>query len=224
MRVKYPRTPHLPWSVSKTSDDITLSHIHHFEQLKDIVVTEKLDGENTTLYRNHIHARSLDSKGHHSRDWIKRLHAEIRFDIPDGFRICGENVFAKHSIFYDKLTTYFYAFAIFEGNVCLSWAETVEWCKLLNLEIVPVLYRGKWNEVAIKACWMGTSTFGPEQEGYVVRNAQRFAFPDFSKNVAKYVRSNHVSTDNHWMYQTITRNKQVDDNLQNIPYPEDKVG
>ena len=51
-RAKYPRTPHLPWSSGRTKDDIALDSVQHLEQWKDVVVTEKLDGENTTEYHN----------------------------------------------------------------------------------------------------------------------------------------------------------------------------
>lgn len=36
-----------------------------------VVITEKMDGENTTLYRDGLHARSLDSRHHPSRNWVK---------------------------------------------------------------------------------------------------------------------------------------------------------
>jgi hypothetical protein len=36
------------------------------------------------------------------------------------------------------------------------------------------LYRGAWDEQAIKVCWNGKSVFSKEQEGYVVRNAESF--------------------------------------------------
>ena len=129
MLKKYPRTFHLPWSRSRTDDDKILRTVRHFEG-KEVVVTEKLDGENTTLYRNHIHARSLDSKDHASRHWVKMLHGTISFHIPEGWRICGENVYALHSIYYEQLTSYFYVFSIWnENNECLSWDETVEWAE-----------------------------------------------------------------------------------------------
>jgi hypothetical protein len=76
-RSKYPRTPHLPWSPGRTGDDILLDSIRHLERLQDVVVTEKRDGENTTLYRDYLHARSLDSSSHVSRNWLKCFHAEI---------------------------------------------------------------------------------------------------------------------------------------------------
>ena len=60
MRMKYPRTPHLPWSHGRAEDDIALDSIEHLERLGDVVITEKLDGENTTLYHDYLHARSVD--------------------------------------------------------------------------------------------------------------------------------------------------------------------
>jgi hypothetical protein len=97
----------------------------------------------------------------------------------------------------------------FQGEMCLSWDDTVEWCRLIGLEPVPVLYRGMWDEKAIKACWRGKSVFGEMQEGYVVRNARRFRFEEFRYNIVKYVRSNHVTTNQHWMHEVITPNQLV---------------
>ena len=56
---KYPRTFHLPFSKGSTSDDKFLKDYSNFEN-KDIIVTLKMDGENTTMYNDHIHARSLE--------------------------------------------------------------------------------------------------------------------------------------------------------------------
>jgi hypothetical protein len=206
-RVKYPRTPHLPWSPGRTGDDILLDSIQHLEKLKDVVVTEKLDGENTTLYRDYLHARSVDSASHASRNWLKRFHAEMSYKIPADMRICGENLFAKHSIFYNALTSYFYVFAVFQNDACLAWDETVEWCQKLELEPAPILYRGKWDEKKLRACWRGVSRFGEEQEGYVVRNAASFSYADFKSNVAKYVRASHVRTTKHWKRGIIVSNQ-----------------
>lgn len=206
MLKKYPRTFHLPWSRSRTDDDKILRTVDHFEG-KEVVVTEKLDGENTTLYRNHIHARSLDSKDHASRHWVKMLHGTISFHIPEGWRICGENVYALHSIYYEHLTSYFYVFSIWnENNECLSWDETVEWAELLGLETAPVLYRGIWSEETVKSCYTKQSVFGGEQEGYVVRLTERFSYEDFKQSAAKFVRKNHVQTDQHWLSKPVVPN------------------
>ena len=57
--VKYPRTYHLPWS-RPTSDDKKLVDDSQFYG-KHLVVTLKMDGENTSMYEDKIHARSIDS-------------------------------------------------------------------------------------------------------------------------------------------------------------------
>lgn len=206
MKKKYPRTFHLPWSRSRTDDDKILRTTQHFEG-KEVVVTEKLDGENTTLYNDYLHARSIDSKDHESRHWIKMLHGMIAYQIPEGWRICGENVFAKHSIYYEELTSYFYVFSIWnERNECLSWDETMEWAALLGLDIAPVLYRGKWDEASVRQCYTKRSSFGGEQEGYVVRTAEGFPYEDFKWSAAKFVRKNHVQTSKHWLAEAIVPN------------------
>jgi len=107
--VKYPRTYHLPWSPGLTDDDRMLPSVSVFEG-QEIVVTRKMDDENTTMYPDYLHARSLEEEHHESRGWVKRLHAEICWNIPQGWRICGENLFALHSIRYDDLLSYFLVF------------------------------------------------------------------------------------------------------------------
>lgn len=206
MKKKYPRTFHLPWSRSKSDDDKILKSASQFEG-REVVVTEKLDGENTTMYRDSIHARSLDSKDHESRHWVKMLHGALSFHIPEGWRICGENVFAMHSISYEELTSYFYVFSIWnEDDQCLSWDETVEWAEMLGVEVAPVLYRGKWNEQIVKSCYTKHSVFGGEQEGYVVRVAEPFPYDHFKRSVAKFVRKNHVQTNEHWLSKPVVPN------------------
>jgi hypothetical protein len=100
LHVKYPRTHHLPWSPGVGPNDQVATALDEFVDADgrpvDVVVTEKLDGENTTLYRDYLHARSLDSRTHPSRDWVKGFWAQLAGDIPDGWRICGENLWATH--------------------------------------------------------------------------------------------------------------------------------
>ena len=50
MRYKYPRTYHLPFSPGFTSDDKVLKDDSYFRG-KEIVVTEKMDGENVSIYQ-----------------------------------------------------------------------------------------------------------------------------------------------------------------------------
>jgi hypothetical protein len=204
--VKYPKTLHLPWSEGLQNDDRCIESLDNFID-KEVVVSEKIDGENTGMTCKSCHARSLDSKHHPSRNIVKQLHASIASQIPEGWKLFGENVYAKHSIFYNKLTAYFYLFSIWtENNECLSWEDTIEWAGILGLETVPVLYRGIWDEDKIKTCWTGKSVFGEEQEGYVVRLTSSFKLDDFSISLSKMVRKGHVQTSKHWMNEEIVPN------------------
>lgn len=201
---KYPRTPHLPWSPGHSGDDIFTIGLHSQFAGREVVITEKMDGENTTMYRDNIHARSLDSRHHDSRAWVKNLHHTIAHLIPERWRVCGENLYARHALQYDDLPSYFMTFAIFdEHDVALSIDDTLEWCELLGLEHVPILYRGPWDEALVRAIEVDTEC----SEGYVVRLADAFDFEDFDRSVAKWVRSNHVDASNtHWMYAEIRPN------------------
>lgn len=201
---KYPRTPHLSFSPGVTEDDLKLDRQQIFANC-EVVVTEKLDGENTTFYRNYIHARSLNSRHHPSRTWVKALQASIGHNIPVGWRICGENLYARHSIAYDNLTSYFYLFSIWnQDNYCLSWSETEEWAEMLSLELPKVMYRGLWNEAKLKSI---ANSLNLEQcEGFVVRKTAQFHYQNFAQNIAKWVRSNHIQTDEHWMYRNVVPN------------------
>lgn len=54
---KYPRTYHLPWSEGATNDDRISHSIDSFLNT-DIIITEKLDGENCGMTNNGVYARS----------------------------------------------------------------------------------------------------------------------------------------------------------------------
>jgi len=205
--VKYPRTYHLPYSPGSTNDDKKFPNDSHLIE-KEIVLTLKLDGENCSLTKNKIWARSLDSQNHPSRNWVKNFWENIRYDIPDDLRICGENLYAKHSIYYDELPSYFICFNIWRGDECLSWKETEEWCSLIGLEIVPVVYRGIYSkEIILKEATSSEKIFGGEREGIVGRNPESFNYENFKENTFKWVRKGHVQTTQHWMYDKIIPNK-----------------
>lgn len=206
--VKYPRTHHVPWSEGINDDDRVIDNLNAFEG-KRVIVTEKMDGENTTFYQDYIHARSIDGRSHPSRDWVKQFWSQVSMDIPAEWRICGENLYAKHSIHYTELPTYFMGFSIWnERNDCLSWDETTDWFEMLGIQSVPVLYDGIYDEKIIRKLY-DPSNWGTS-EGYVVRLAEQFSYADFRYKAAKFVRKGHVQTAKHWMYgQKVERNLMV---------------
>jgi hypothetical protein len=216
-KVKYPRTYHLPWSPGATDDDRIVEDVEAMFGGKEVVVTEKMDGENCTMYRDYIHARSLEYASHASRDRVKAMWANVAHDIPEGWRVCGENLYAEHSIKYDDLDSYFQVFSIWnEKNVCLSWDETREWATLLGFKTVrEVTLYSMWNtNLDNEAMYRPHSSTGKfwwtdaDVEGYVVRLAGEFHYKDFRKSVAKYVRANHVQhKEGHWINRRVVPNK-----------------
>ncbi|AOG03222.1 RNA ligase family protein (plasmid) [Bosea sp. RAC05] len=221
--VKYPKTWHMESSPGVGRGDRVLRDLSAFIGQR-VIGTEKRDGECTTMYPDHIHARSLDSRHHPSRDWIKGFWNAIRSDIPHDFRVCGENTYAVHSIRYEALPTWFEGFSVWnERNEALSWDETLEYFDLigsssgLSITPVPVFYDGIFDLDAIHEAWekllaadraQAALTGQPVQarEGYVVRTAAGFRYRDFRNHVAKWVRAGHVQTDSHWMHGEIVPN------------------
>ena len=206
MRCKYPTTPHLPFSPGLQNDDRRILTLDGFEG-REIVATEKYDGENTTMYTDHIHARSLDSRHHPSRDWVKKFWGNLNYLIPKDWRICGENVYARHSINYDNLVSYFYGFSIWDAeNVALSWDETVYYFEeVFNIKPVPVLYRGQFDLKVLQELADNLDPF--TKEGFVVRVTDRVPYDDFELKFAKWVRRGHVQTDKHWMTAEVIPNR-----------------
>jgi hypothetical protein len=191
--VKYPRTMHLPWSLGPTKDDRVLNDTRHFEG-REVVVTLKLDGENTSIYRDRIHARSVDGESHPSQAPARALQGRIGFELPDLWRIVVENVYAIHSIRYDDLASFTYMISVWnERNVCLSWDETVEYAALFDIPAVPEIWRGAFDRAAIERAY---SAYADGNEGYVVRSAESFGYGAFRLNVAKWVRPNHIAVHN----------------------------
>lgn len=85
---KFKKIFHLPWSrESVDPDDRILENTNNFVD-KRVIVSIKFDGENTSVYNDYTHARSMDSGN-----------------------------YAKHSILYSKLKSYFLVFSIWNQNL-----------------------------------------------------------------------------------------------------------
>lgn len=194
-RYKYPRTPHLPLSETITNDDKKLKDTNHFNG-KKIVITEKMDGENSTIYRGYYHARSLDSSHKDYHSWLLSYIRSFQYRLDCDTRICGEYLYAKHSIKYNDLENYFQVFSVWNKDICLSWEDTKKICNELGLTLVPELYIGEFDDTLIYEIAKKTILNGGE--GIVIRNIEAFDYSLFDLNVAKYVRKNHIQTDEHW--------------------------
>ena len=199
---KYPSTPYLHWSPEKHRDDSYHPDESTFEG-EEVVVLEKMDGENLNIYPNgDWHARSIETPYHPTREWAGRVAGEVGYKLPDGWRVCAENLYGKHSIKYTDLRNYVQVFNVVnDENRVVSWDAIEERCELLDLEHVPVLWEGEFDRDLISS-WTEEDVnemAGREAEGYVVRVKRSFPVEQFEYHVGKWVRKGHVNTSEHWL-------------------------
>jgi len=211
---KYPKTPHLPWSECVSREDKRLGSVVHFLN-NPIIITEKMDGSNVCLTSSlDVFARSHSgAPGHPSFDYLKAIHASLRSKIDSRLSIFAEWCFAVHSIEYEGLDSYLNIFGVLEKNkTWWSWWEVEASAKYLGIPTVPVIGITviTSQEELIKETTPGIgvrSVYGGDTEGRVVRLAGEFNNDDFMLCVAKWVRKNHVQTDEHWTQQEIKKQK-----------------
>ena len=121
--------------------------------MDEVVVTIKMDGENTTIYPDgYIHARSLDGTGKPWQKEVKALACSWWWQLPLTWRVCGENLQAKHSIAYTfkSREEMFQVFGIYGDDngvdTCFGWSWVEEFCDKIGIPHVPVIYRGKYDK------------------------------------------------------------------------------
>lgn len=201
---KYNRTYHLPWSPGTTSDDRISNSVESLLGI-EIVITEKLDGENTGMTDEGVYARShaTFTTSPWSRE-VRQLHKiKVEDYLGEGVFLFGENMEGIHSIEYTNLTSYFYIFGVRDNEIWIPWEQVEEYSYVLEIPTVPVLFKGIVNtakelQTIVEDLVSKPSELGGQREGIVVRNAGMFHNDDFSDNVMKWVRKGHVQTDEHW--------------------------
>ena len=207
--MKYPRTYHLPYSPGATKDDKKLQDgwFKHYKG-REIVITEKLDGENIHMTSKDCYARSdgAPTRSPWSRNiWDPNggLYWDKQPLINEDETIFGENLYGEHSIHYNKLTDYFHLFAVNNGTYWYGWDLVKDFAMVLEIPYVPELWRGVVNtekelQDIVEDLVKQPSVYGDTREGIVMRVTKYFKTDDFSKYVCKWVRPNHVQTDEHW--------------------------
>jgi len=214
---KYPRTHHYKWSPGTTSDD----RINHewwgdMSKIENVIHTEKMDGEGTCLNSVGVFARSHATPTKHPwADYLKVKHSMIVDDLRrTDTEIFGENLYAVHSILYPKIENHFYVFGVRVLDKWLSWEEVKFISSIYDLPTVPEFGVVKPKELGeetfvnqVLDIVKNPSTFDSIQnginkpctmEGVVSRNIEEYHVDDFSNNLIKYVRKDHVKTDKHW--------------------------
>jgi hypothetical protein len=229
-RMKYPHTPFFRNSPGGEVEEKRENGVMVWDTMcnKDLVFTLKMDGSNVTFDCNGIAARNAQSAPHPSFDMVKSMWAQFKNLIPEGYQVFGEWLYAKHSIHYTGDISlrggYLQLFAIYNHNIheWMSWDSVVFMSHALGVNTVPTIRemfnsthtgypyvetryaKAKNLECAVEG-W-AKLVISQGHEGIVVRSAFSFPWNLFDRNVAKYVRANHVTTDQHWSQQKTVRN------------------
>ncbi|WP_373689369.1 RNA ligase family protein [Rhizobium leguminosarum] len=125
--------------------------------------------------------------------------------LADEERIIGENLYARHSIAYQALPSYFLGFAWIVGDEVQSWDTTLARFEELSIPPVPTIYRGPYRPGLFDD--LAKTLDLNKQEGFVARTAGAFAENAMPECVGEYVREGHVHTETHWMKAELIPNR-----------------
>jgi hypothetical protein len=205
---KYPRTLHFPFSPGAKKDDRIA---REFASLigPELVITEKLDGENTCL-----NARGVFSRSHAAptqNPWATYLYPRwelLKRDLAE-LDLFGESLYGVHSIEYTGLPQHFFLFGVRCEQRWESWDTVCLYAELAKVLVVPLLWRGSIGSEAELQSLVEDLVQQPSalsdpdlgftpREGVVVRVADAFPISAFETLVMKWVRRGHVQTDEFW--------------------------
>jgi len=201
---KYPRTKHWPWSETVHQDDSYHQNPNIFIG-KEVVISEKLDGGNSSLWNGEVYARSTGQPA--TQGWfalVKKYQTWKTLGNIDQI-FYGEDLSAKHSIQYSiPMDQTYFVFHILQNDVFMSVDDMERIAINAGFNTVPIVFRGTFNKLDQITNFFKTeinkpSAYGVEREGFVIRIADEIKHEDFSNKVAKFVRKNHVQPNaQHW--------------------------
>ena len=153
---KFPRTPHLTGSHFQVGDHDLAAIPFDLLEGRHLILEEKVDGANAGLRFDQDGTLFLQSRGHFLtggnrekhfqmfKTWAN-CHAHRFFEVlTDRYIMYGEWMYAKHTVYYDKLPHYFLEFDLFDTqNDCfLSTERRQQLLQDLPIASVPVLAEG----------------------------------------------------------------------------------
>ncbi len=169
---KYPRTRHIAGSRLQPGDE-DLDALP-FESIAgcDLVIEEKMDGANAAVSFGQDGVLLLQSRGHYLhggprekhfdlfKTWAARHQDALRAVLGIRFVMFGEWLYAKHTVFYDRLPHYFLEFDVLdrEASTFLSTPRRKELLRGLPVESVPILAQGRFTNIGDVTAMLGPST------------------------------------------------------------------
>ena len=223
---KYPRTPHLEGSRLQPGDE-DLSQIPFSDiQGKHLVVEEKIDGANSAVSFSGDGELLLQSRGHYltggyrerhynlMKQWAN-VHQDAFFDVLGcRYILYGEWMFAKHSVYYDKLPHYFLEFDIFdrETGIFLDTRRRHAMLEDLPVVSVPVLAEGAFRSREQLISLLGDSKYISSAHIESLRTASEKLGLDPDRQCRETDRSRLMEG----LYIKVEENGQVVDRLKYV--------
>ena len=221
---KYPRTPHLEGSRLQPGDEDLSQIPFSYIKGKHLVVEEKIDGANTAVSFSEEGELLLQSRGHYltggyrerhynlMKQWAN-IHQEALFEVlGTRYIMYGEWMYAKHTVYYDKLPHYFLEFDIFDRQeqIFLSTGRRHALLKTLPVVSVPVLKEGAFQTKEALLSLLGTSRYiSPEKTHTVRQSCEKLGL-----DVERQVRETDASDTMEGLYIKVEENGQVVDRLK----------
>lgn len=172
-----------------------------------VTIEEKIDGANVAIiggdpFRLQKRGSLIDVSEHQQYNRLKAWSMERWNDlskIKKGTYIYGEFMWATHHIYYDNLPDWFICFDVWDGKKFYNRLEKDDYCRELNLEIVPLIYNSYIDNILhLESFVRGPSKYSTDhdREGIVVKNYRKqmrgkIVVPEFVKEL------NEDGT--HWM-------------------------
>ena len=178
---KYPRTRHLEGSRLQPGDEDLEAMPFAQWRGRQLVVEEKVDGANAAISFDDEGSLLLQSRGHYLRGGAREKHFALLKTWASGHReafrdrlaaryvLFGEWVYAKHTVFYDRLPHYFLEFDVLDRQegVFLSTGRRRALLAGLPIVSVPVLFEGQFDRLEDLVRWIGPSTL--KSDGWAAR-------------------------------------------------------
>ena len=228
---KYPRTPHLFGSTG-TADDKHLGERESNRFISDdsLIVEEKIDGTNVGIHFTPSAEMVLQCRGHEIREgmhpqydlfkqWtlVKRTTLEDR--LADRYILFGEWAYARHSIFYRRLSHYFFEFDIYDKQAMtfIDFEQRMTLLETTGIETVPVVHTGAIERSDLDAL-IGPSAFESQFENPHSNQTDNLMEGIYLRTEtdgvvtgrAKYVRSEFIEKikqSTHWQHQVMVPNE-----------------
>lgn len=147
--ITYPKTKHLRGSKGVYEDDQTLlSELEGYH----VVIEEKLDGSEVSIHfgswdnlvARHRNNPTLGQEFDQFWPWVFERANDLYERLKSRYVLFGEWLYAKHTVFYDRLPSYFMAYDIYdqEEERWLTTAARLDLLDGLDIHHVPVLFEG----------------------------------------------------------------------------------